>query len=347
MSLLWDEWRKITQHGKAILILLVAMIAQIVLPRLLPDLTELPYSDTLYRKFTAEYGGAYSAEISENINNHLQEIQTICAEYGSVQQAYLDGTLTLEQFKTATEAYGIAQAELSTMQYLSEKCAYLDRTEGFAKSIFYDTEIKRFLDDIGYPFLLVLALLCVIVPIFDREYRSGIYLLILTTPNGHIRVAMYKLIPAFLLAFSTSLLLSGIQGAIYLAQAGTEHLHQPLSNLMDYPGYGQTTVLQFYLIDALYKACCMGGSSLAVCVVTMLCRETTISLFFSTVVVMLPALSADLLSQNVGQYLFCGMGLTAPYPANCNLLRLFLILVLKVVSYTVIGSRLWCRNSLH
>lgn len=344
MSLLWDEWRKITQHGKAILILSVAMLAQILLPRLLPDLTELPYSDTLYRKFTAEYGGAYSAEISENINNHLQEIQTICAEYGNVQQAYLDGALTLEQFKTATDAYGIAQAELSTMQYLSEKCAYLDGAEGFAKSIFYDTNIKRFLDDIGYPFLLVLALLCVIVPIFDREYRAGTDRLILTTPNGHIRVALYKLIPAFLLAFSTSLLLSGIQGAIYLAQAGSENLHQPLSNLMDYPGYGQTTVLQFYLIDALYKACCMGCSSLAICMVTMLCRETTVSLFFSAAVVMLPALSADLLPQTLGRYLFCGMGLTAPYPANCNLLLLFCILLLKAAAYTAIGIWLWCRK---
>ncbi|MBE6847456.1 MAG: hypothetical protein E7503_04910 [Ruminococcus sp.] len=344
MSLLWDEWRKITQHGKAMLILSVAMIAQIVLPRLLPDLTELPYSDTLYRKFTAEYGGAYSAEISENINNHLQEIQTICAEYGSVQQAYLDGTLTLEQFKTATDAYGIAQAELSTMQYLSEKCAYLDGAEDFAKSIFYDTNIKRFLDDTGYPFLLVLALLCVIVPIFDREYRSGIYRLILTTPNGHIRVALYKLIPAFLLAFSTSLLFSGIQSAIYLAQAGTEHLHQPLSNLMDYPDYGQTTVLQFYLTDVLYKACCMGCGCLAVCIVTMLCRETTISLFFSAAVLMLPALSADLLPQNVGRYLFCGMGLTALYPANCNIPLLFLILLMKTTVYTLVGIRLWCRN---
>lgn len=344
MSLLWDEWRKITQHGKAMLILSVAMIAQIVLPRLLPDLTVLPYSDTLYRKFTTEYGGAYSAEISENINNHLQEIQTICAEYGSVQQAYLAGTLTLEQFKTATDAYGIAQAELSTMQYLSEKCAYLDGAEGFAKSIFYDTNIKRFLDDIGYPFLLVLALLCVIVPIFDREYRYGIHHLILATPYGHIPIALCKMMAAFFLAFGASLLFSGIQGVIYLIQVGAENLLQPLSNLMDYPGYGQTTVLHFYLTDALYKACCLGCGCLAVCIVTMLCRETTISLFFAAAVLMLPALSVDLFPQTLGRYLFCGMGLTEPYPANCNMRLLFVILLLKAAAYTIIGIRLWCRK---
>lgn len=344
MSLFWDEWRKTTQRGKAILLLLIVIIAQILLPRLLPDLNTLPYSDTLYQKFTAEYDGAYTSEISEAVNSHLQEIQTICAEYTSVQQAYLDGALTLEQFKIETDAYNIAQTELSTMLYLSEKCAYLDGAEGFSKSIFYDTKIKQFLDDIGYPFLLVLALLWIIVPIFEREYRAGADRLVLTTPNGHRRVALCKLISALLLAFVTSLLFSGIQSAIYLMQAGSENLHQPLSNLMDYPGYGQTSVLQFYLTDALYKACCMGCSSLAVCVVAILCRETTISLFFSAAIVVLPALSADLLPQNLGRYLFCGMGLIESYPATCNISFLFFILLAKSISYTLIGIRLWCRK---
>lgn len=127
-------------------------------------------------------------------------------------------------------------------------------------------------------------------------------------------------------------------------QAGSENLHQPLSNLMDYPGYGQTSVLQFYLTDALYKACCMGCSSLAVCVVAILCRETTISLFFSAAIVVLPALSADLLPQNLGRYLFCGMGLIESYPATCNISFLFFILLAKSISYTLIGIRLWCRK---
>lgn len=297
----------------------------------------------MYEKYTSRYEGVYTAEIGVELSERLTEIEEIIAKEGQMQQDYMAGVISLQEFSDFNYQCSLAQAERETVEYLAQKCAYFDASDGFEREIFYDTDINDFLDKLGYNYFILLAILCIALPIFDREFSSHAVGLLLTSREGRTKTAFCKLSLTFLLGVITSALIYAERYIAFLSKHGADFTDKAVSNIMSYPGYGDTSIFGFYLTDALIKSLAWGCGALIICVICILCKNINFSFFISAFALAVPNFSESYIGK--GGIFLCGIAAGAPYSAETSVAAVVAVLLLKSVAYSGFGVWLWRRRA--
>lgn len=317
MRLFLTELRKILISNYALPIMLAAIILQ-ALTALIPRTYDYPYSIDVYKRYTEQLEGEFTAEKENFLRELHEEYGIIIAEYPAHREEYLDGKITLEEFSEYTAQNSIANAELSTIQYLLEKCQYLDDTEGFQKELFYDADTVRFFEKLGFDLIMLLALLCIAIPVFDREYTSGTIALILTSRYGKARLAVLKMLAAAIVIFVLSWFMSAVRLEVHIFKFGNDHFDRAVGNLIGYDGFGNVSILQYYLIDSLIKAVCWAVCAVKVCLITVICKNTTFSFIISFLAIASPLLLNGVGRDTAGMYIFDTVNLMRLYPSTLH-----------------------------
>ncbi|MBR1764259.1 MAG: ABC transporter permease [Ruminococcus sp.] len=289
MKLLRAEFKKLRRLGLLPLVLLLAVGLRVCLC-LLPRAREHPYSVEVYRRYCNELQGELTEEKLACLNTRRQEIEELLAAYDEMQTRYARGELTLEEYSNFNRRHGLAQAEAGTVYYLCEKCARLEECRTFDRQIFFDTDWAELFEDSGTDLVLLLALLCIAVPAFDREYSTGSFRQLLTSKRGRAELAAAKLMAVCSSAAVLSLLLSGARLLVFFHRCGAVYHDLPAGNVLLSDGTGSLSLLGYYLTDAALKALTAAMYSAAACLVSILCRSTAFSFSLSFLATATPLL---------------------------------------------------------
>jgi hypothetical protein len=335
MTVFAAELKKII-FNRYIFLIFALFIVQIIFC-FVPKIYNHSYSVEVYKNYMQELGGDFTPEKETTIRQRLAEIEELKQNYDSYTEAYKQDKITLDEFDEINIKMNKAKAEETTLQYLAEKCDYYNSTGGYEKKFFYDTDWLDFLSHQNYNYLILLAVICIVVSVFDKEYSSDSISMILTTKYGYDKVYISKIIIVFLTAFLIAFLMYMTKYGIFSNRIGGSFQSENLGNLIGYDGYGDIKISEFYIIDTLIKSVSWAVSSVFICLISIFCKNSIFTIFISAVVLVIP-------SQNFGNYVFCAGNFTGMYSVNLNFILLFSVLFIKLIFYSAAGNLLWRKR---
>lgn len=228
MKIILYEFRKLI-YSKRSLIIIAAVLMQILLI-LVPRNFEHEYSDEIYINYMKQLEGEYTEEKRNIILNRYYEINQTINEHENMITAYKQNTILLDEFEAHNSDFNRALAELSTIEYLMQKCSYFDEIgEGV---FFYDTPWIDFFTNSGFNYIVALTIICLIIPVFDSEYQSEAAAMLLTSKYGKNYVCISKLIMVIVLAFAVALALYIVQYVTFVLHIKADHSDLDIKNLM-------------------------------------------------------------------------------------------------------------------
>ena len=307
------ELKKLLKLQHVSLIFVLAIAARIVLC-FVPTAHGHPYSDEIYKHYTTQLSGELTSEKMQFLGERLAEIQTLIADYDAMQQKYQSGEIGLDEYSDFTSRHGIAKAEEKTVAYLCEKFAKLSECKGFEREVFCDTDWADLFAENGYDYVMLIALLCIAVPAFDCEFSSGSYAQILTSKRGRSQTAFAKLMAVALAVFVLSLLMSVARLGVFAYQHGLDFSEKAAGNVLLTDSFGETTLLGYFVTDALLKALAFVFYAIAACTISAACKNVTFSFALSFLVCVTPLFVLD----NSGSVLVCASVLRQMYPPEMN-----------------------------
>ncbi|MBR1392341.1 MAG: ABC transporter permease subunit [Ruminococcus sp.] len=333
------ELKKLIKLGRLPLIIVIALAVRFLLC-IIPAYNEHPYSPEVYRQYTEEYCGELTEEKLRRLNERLAEIEELLGQYEEMQDRYVRGELTLEEYSDYTERHGKAAAEYSTVEYLCRKWEALNACSTFDRKIFYDTDWSDLFGSNGFDFVMLLAMLCIAVPAFDSEYSSGSFSQLLTSKRGRGQLAAAKVAAVVVSVFILSVMMSGVRLGVFAYRTGLAYSKMPVGNILLTDGFGSTTLMGYYINDALVKAIVIAVYSAAVCLISTACRSTVFSLVLAFIISVTPMFLADCV-QGEALYIISGALLGKMYPADVNLSVFFTVSAVKLSVLTAATVRLW------
>ena len=334
------ELKKLLKLQHLLLVFIIALSVRTVLC-FVPTAHDHPYSDEVYKHYTTQLSGELTDEKMRFLDARLAEIQTLIADYDSMQQKYQSGEIDLEEYSDFTARHGIAKAEEKTVMYLCEKYAKLNECSGFDKQIFCDTDWSDLFADNSYDYIMLIALLCIAVPAFDSEFSSGSFAQILTSKRGRTQTAFAKLFAVTLAVFVLSLLMSAARLGVFAYKHGLDFSDKPAGNLLLTDSLGEKTLLGYFVTDALLKALAFVFYALAACMVSTACKNVTFSFVLSFLVCVTPLF---VLQASKTSWLFAASVLKNMYPPEMNIVVFVTIGVCKCLLMGCIALFAWSRK---
>lgn len=329
------ELKKLLKLQHILLIFTLAISARIVFC-FVPTAHDHPYSDEVYKHYTTQLSGELTDEKMHFLDARLAEIQTLIADYDSMQQKYQSGEIDLEEYSDFTARHGIAKAEEKTVMYLCEKYAKLNECSGFDKQVFCDTDWSDLFAENGYDYLMLIALLCIAVPAFDSEFSSGSFAQILTSKRGRTQTAFAKLFAVTLAVFVLSLLMSAARLGVFAYKHGLDFSDKPAGNLLLTDSLGEKTLLGYFVTDALLKALAFVFYALAACTISTACKNVTFSFALSFLVCVTPLFVLN----DSGNVLICASVLKSMY-GGLSTFMFALMLFIKSAAVCFVSLILW------
>ena len=302
------ELKKLLKLQHLLLVFILALSVRTVLC-FVPTAHDHPYSDEVYKHYTTQLSGELTDEKMRFLDARLAEIQTLIADYDSMQQKYQSGEIDLEEYSDFTARHGIAKAEEKTVMYLCEKYAKLNECSGFDKQVFCDTDWSDLFAENSYDYIMLIALLCIAVPAFDSEFSSGSFAQILTSKRGRTQTAFAKLFAVTLAVFVLSLLMSSARLGVFAYQHSLAFSDKPAGNLLLTDSLGEKSLLGYYITDAFLKALAFVFYALAACAISTACKNVTFSFVLSFLVCVTPLFVLN----DSGNVLICASVLNRMY----------------------------------
>ncbi len=343
MTVLSAELKKILIGNKGLLVIAAAVILQLITGLFTTRFYEHSYSVDVYKNYLEQIEGEYTAEKAEYINSRYEEISEIISVHKIMEDRYLNGEITLEEFSAYNDDYFLASAENETVAYIVEKCMYYENSEGFDKIFFFETDIEDFLTSSGMNYIIFVMLLCLAIPAFDSEFQSNAVSLILTSRDGHKKTAFVKTAAVFFLAFLSSLLIYSSIFICFVIKNGSANLNQPLSNIMTFPFYGDLKIINFIIFDCLIKSLCWAVTSVFFMIFTVLIKNTVFSFFVSVFAFFVASNIRILTDSTAVNYIFCPVNLSGMYGSDLNPMLLGIISAAKTVIYFFIIYKIWTK----
>ena len=337
-KVLFAELKKLLKLQHLLLVFIIALSARTVLC-FVPIAHDHPYSYEVYRQYTTQLSGELTSEKIESLNARLAEIQSLIADYDTMQQKYQSGEIDLEEYSDFTARHGIAKAEEKTVMYLCEKYAKLNECSGFDKQIFCDTDWSDLFADNSYDYIMLIALLCIAVPAFDSEFSSGSFAQILTSKRGRTQTAFAKLFVVTLAVFVLSLLMSAARLGVFAYKHALDFSDKPAGNLLLTDSLGEKSLLGYFVTDALLKALAFVFYALAACAISTACKNVTFSFALSFLVCVTPLFVLN----DSGNVLICASVLNRMY-GGFSAVRFAIVSCVKSVVGCCTAVVLWRRK---
>ena len=344
LRIFFTEFKKLIKINRLPIVNLLAVAVRAVLC-ILPSVHEHPYSDEVYKTYTTQLEGKLTAEKAEYLNSRLAEIDELIGAYDEMQQRYTAGEITLDEYSAYTERHGKAKAEESTVRYLCRKCEILDGCTDFDKQIFCDTAWNDFFEDNGFDYVMLIALLCIAVPAFDSEYSSGSFKQIITSKRGKTQLALSKLAAVWAAIFVLSCLMSAVMLGVFVYRNGLEYSDMPVGNILLTDGFGDTSLIVYYLKYTLLKALIWAMYSCLFCLIAVLFKNITFAIITGFIIGITPQIISTGVENERAVYYISGIQLGKMYGANAGLWLLAGIILIKSVLLSVAVSMAWSKKA--
>jgi ABC-type transport system involved in multi-copper enzyme maturation permease subunit len=316
MKIILYEFRKLI-YSKRSLIIIAAVLMQILLI-LVPRNFEHEYSDEIYINYMKQLEGEYTEEKRNIILNRYYEINQTINEHENMITAYKQNTILLDEFEAHNSDFNRALAELSTIEYLMQKCSYFDEIgEGV---FFYDTPWIDFFTNSGFNYIVALTIICLIIPVFDSEYQSEAAAMLLTSKYGKNYVCISKLIMVIVLAFAVALALYIVQYVTFVLHIKADHSDLDIKNLMGYKAFSGDSLKQYYMNDAVIKSFSCAAAALFICAVSIFAKNTVFTFFISFVFIVCPYFISSFFRGSWFEYAFAANQLGAMYSEDLNIM---------------------------
>ncbi len=337
MKIILYEFRKL-RYSKRSLIIIAAVLMQILLI-LVPRNFEHEYSDEIYINYMKQLEGEYTEEKRNIILNRYYEINQTINEHENMITAYKQNTILLDEFEAHNSDFNRALAELSTIEYLMQKCSYFDEIgEGV---FFYDTPWIDFFTNSGFNYIVALTIICLIIPVFDSEYQSEAAAMLLTSKYGKNYVCISKLIMVIVLAFAVALALYIVQYVTFVLHIKADHSDLDIKNLMGYKAFSGDSLKQYYMNDAVIKSFSCAAAALFICAVSIFAKNTVFTFFISFVFIVCPYFISSFFRGSWFEYAFAANQLGAMYSEDLNIYALSVTYILKASLYSGFCIRKW------
>lgn len=343
MLLFLAELKKALFSNRSVFIVLCAFLAQAVVS-FIPKFVDHPYSVEIYKSYTTKLEGDFTEEKAGYIRARLDEINQIAAQYQQMQDEYIKGALTLEEYSEYTYEYNVAMSEITSVKYLAEKVDYWENAEEFKKEIFFDTDWQDFFDGIGFNFIVLIAILCIVIPVFDKEFSASSLSHILTSKRGKTFLCFCKISVAVILTFLFSVCMSMLQLGINIYQNGIDFWDKSLCNILNYSGFGDVSIIEYFLTDAAIKAICLSMNAVVICLISVTCRSTVFSFVFSFIYAIVPFLISNLYNGEAFYYIFSSANLMAMYSNDLSFSLLAVLLAVKTMIFILQINCIWCKS---
>ena len=172
-------------------------------------------------------------------------------------------------------------------------------------------------------------------------FSSGSYAQVATSKRGRTQTAFAKLFAVTLAVFVLSMLMSVTRLGVFAYQHGSDFSGKAAGNVLLTDSFGETTLLGYFVTDALLKALAFVFYALAACTISTACKNVTFSFVLSFLVCVTPLFVLD----NSGSVLVCASVLRQMYPPEMNIAAFVGISAYKCL---VIGSAAlfaWSRKA--
>lgn len=343
ISILTAELKKVIRLNFIFIAAVSALVLECVFG-FMPKFHDYPYSIEVYRKYTQQYEGLLTDEKAERLNARLEEINELIASYDTMENDYLNDRITLEEFSAYTEKYDIASAEVQTVEYLCKKVGQMLTLTDFEKEIFYDTDWQTFFKDNGYNFILLIAILCIAVPVFDIEYSSGSHALLLTSKRGKAHLAAAKLITVAVTVFALSVLMSAVHFGIFAYNSGLDFHDKAIGNILLTDGYKSTSLTDYFVADSFMKATGYTMYAMIACLITVLCKTTAFSFILSFLAMIAPLFISDVVKGAAAPYIITAKSLETMYPPTTQPVLFMTVLIVKAFILGAATVFLWGKR---
>lgn len=243
-----------------------------------------------YNYYIKKYSGKLTETQEQRILEEYDLLNKADAKISELYDQMQEKKITKDDYQNQCKQYLEASERKFIFQVMYSKYAYAKK----------DIEQHYIMDSRGWEtllthgnldFLLVLAILILIAPIFNYEYESKMDVIINTCKNGKVKSAVWKLLLAMLLAAIVTVVFQLIS-FIYLAfTVGLPHGDYPIQSLTFFEKSDlNKSIYEVYIAVFLLKI--FGSVMMAIMVsfIAVYCKRSILTLVLGSCVVLLPAL---------------------------------------------------------
>lgn len=329
------ELKKLLRHRWIIII--TALAVEVMLAFLSGGYRH-PYSPVVYRQYTELLSGDHTPQKREYIFARQEEINETIAAHDRLENDYHSDRITLEEFIAHNKKYNEALAERQTVEYLARKC---ERFEELGEGrYFYDTDWSDLFSYRSYALTTAVLLLMLIPSVFCTEYSAKMYDVLRTSRRGKERLAVTKLMICATVMFVLSLMVSGVELAVFAMRYTMSGMSEPMQSIMGFEAYGSVSLIGAFLRSSLMRAASFAVCAVVICLISVLTESRLFTVFLGAVVCIFPAL---LTGGAAMSYVFSPVVHNGMQPPETNILLFCLICSVKCAVYGALTVRIYSR----
>lgn len=262
------EWKKLFPWY-TVLLFLGLVVVQLTVTMI----TYQPKLDEEYMEYTQRLSGTMTEEKSQYIEDEKQRLYRIVNEKDSMNQAYVSGQITKQEFTDYNDQYADAVRHQEAFDLVYQKYQYfLGREDTIPVEFFYDSDWNTLLNDVTSDFILLFLVMAVLLPFFTKDYESGVHDLIWTSKGkNHFLNCQTRLAVAISIGSSFLFLVIRAVCAVKLYLPG---LHAPIQSLNAFGSFPfEFSVLQTVALLVLIKIIASGVLSCLLFILVYLLKK--------------------------------------------------------------------------
>ncbi|MCD8119631.1 MAG: hypothetical protein LUE29_09160 [Lachnospiraceae bacterium] len=288
------EWKKILFYRRGMFVILLLAFAEIVSTCFFTEDydAELEANREVYDTYLAQVEGPLTEENRELIEAEMERLKEQNMEILELQDAYYSGELTEEEYEEQAAPLLEDAEKYDGFMKLYTQYIFV-RSDDTRQFLYWGGWCGLF--DLQEPdYLLVLALIILIAPMFCEEYRSGMDTMLLTQKKSAGRQTRSKVLAAVSLSTLLILFIEVLHLIYYAVAYGLPHPEYTLQSLYTFGGTGkELAIWQAWLLVFVLKQL---GGMLAVMLIlafSVFFKTYALTLMSSVVALLLPILSVS------------------------------------------------------
>lgn len=288
------EWKKLLFTRKGIWLILLLLAAELLGMLFLtqPYNKELESNRVAYESYLSQVEGPLTQENREALEAEMERLGNAEMQMSQLKRDYYAGNVTEEEYRSQFDLLLADTEKYPGFAKLYTQYIYVRENEN--RSFLYTGGWEVLLTDQEPDYLLLLALIVLLTPIFCEEYASGMHQILLTQKKSARHMVLSKVSMALIL---TAVLTAALQlmDLCYCAVAyGLPHWDYSLPSLRSFGGavkeltLGQAFWLQFALKELGYLYC-----AVLILLLSVLLKKFALTLMAGIAVLPLPFLTVD------------------------------------------------------
>lgn len=240
------EYRKVLLFSKGWLFVLICFILHTAFCLLSqPNLYEYAFDTKLYQNYIEQYGGTYSQNIAEQIDEELENQQELANMPLELE------VLSSEDYLYHSNQIAIARNKVSALQALKEKYATLEHLHQYNAELVYDIEFLAYSKQFKQDWPALICIVIMTISIVFGDMRCGMTQLLYSSKVGKSKVLKGKIICVGTLAMCIALIFSFSQVGMILGRWDFGELHAAIQSCT---GFEECT-LRISIFDSLVLGC--------------------------------------------------------------------------------------------